>query len=1035
MRNYPRGSEWRKWDLHVHTPCSIINHYSGTNEYEKWEKFISDLEKLPKEFKVIGINDYLFIDGYKKVLEYKKNGRLQNIDLILPVLEFRIAKFAGHKELKRVNFHVIFSDELSPDIIQSQFLNALTAKYKLSPGLNKGIWNGTITKDSLKDLGREIKKSIPEDKLDQYGEDLEEGFNNLNLNEEDIFQILNSNSYLKDRFLTAIGKTEWESLSWNDQSIAEKKDIINKVNFVFTSSESVDAFMKAKNKLKEQGVNDLLLDCSDAHNNMENNHKDRVGKCYTWIKADPTFEGLKQIIYEPEERVFIGEEPDLLQRAREYRTKFIRSLKINQVSEYDETQGIWFKDNEIPFSPGLVAIIGNKGSGKSAIVDILGLCGNSYQYKDFSFLKEDRFLKSGLAQNFIASLEWEDGSVIEKSLSDKPDNNAPERVRYLPQSFFEKLTNEIETREFPKTLENIVFSYLPEDQRLKASSFQELIKIKQEAIENKIKFILEDIDKLNEEIIKLEKKQHPSYRKELEEKLKLKKKELEEHRKNKPKEIKHPKEDESSYEDQQKLVKELEKHNKEIEKLEKEINEKRETLNKLTLELEELRQLLKNLEVEKYRIEKFKNDSKHKVEKFGLNIDTIISFEINTQELVQKINERNSQIKEIQKLLLTPEEIEKKGGETKILSEENLYIKKEKNYLKIKEVKEKLSERERKYQEYLENLKKWEKTEKEITGDESKVDTIKWLEKQLEFVESGLNKELASLREQRLKKALEIYEGKNEFVKIYRQFKKAVDEKTSSHRDILGEYEITIESVLHIKKEFITKFLSYINQKFKGSFYGKEEGEGILKKILNDVNINSKEDVQKLLEDIINLLELDHREAFKEKAEEEKMRYPFEQIKELKEFYKYLFSLEYIEPIYELKLGTKSISQLSPGEKGALLIVFYLMLDKDDIPLIVDQPEENLDNESVYKVLTNFIKLAKKRRQIIMVTHNPNLAIVGDAEQIIFVNIDKKNGNKFSFEAGSIEAPVINKHASDVLEGTLTAFDLRRLKYFKFKEL
>ena len=69
---YLRGSEWRKWDLHVHTPESIIHHYTGQNP---WKKFIEDLEQLPTEFKVLGINDYIFLDGYEKVLEYKSRGR------------------------------------------------------------------------------------------------------------------------------------------------------------------------------------------------------------------------------------------------------------------------------------------------------------------------------------------------------------------------------------------------------------------------------------------------------------------------------------------------------------------------------------------------------------------------------------------------------------------------------------------------------------------------------------------------------------------------------------------------------------------------------------------------------------------------------------------------------------------------------------------------------------------------------------------------------------------------------------------------
>ncbi len=138
--------------MHVHTPYSLVQHFEDTDEGTRWENFIKDLEALPEEFKVIGINDYLFIDGYKKVLDYHKQGRLQNITSILPVVEFRIKKFAGNKDFKRVNFLVIFSDELEPHLIETQFLNALNRKYKLSPGLSGINWNGLITRESLVDI-------------------------------------------------------------------------------------------------------------------------------------------------------------------------------------------------------------------------------------------------------------------------------------------------------------------------------------------------------------------------------------------------------------------------------------------------------------------------------------------------------------------------------------------------------------------------------------------------------------------------------------------------------------------------------------------------------------------------------------------------------------------------------------------------------------------------------------------------------------------------------------------------------------------
>lgn len=101
----------------------------------------------------------------------------------------------------------------------------------------------------------------------------------------------------------------------------------------------------------------------------------------------------------------------------------------------------------------------------------------------------------------------------------------------------------------------------------------------------------------------------------------------------------------------------------------------------------------------------------------------------------------------------------------------------------------------------------------------------------------------------------------------------------------------------------------------------------------------------------------------------------------------------------------------------------------------MDQPEENLDNQSVYELLVKYIKKAKKRRQIIIVTHNPNLAVVCDAEQIIYAKIDKTNKNAVSYKSGSIENPEINKKIVDVLEGTMPAFSNREAKYAISKRL
>ncbi len=384
-----RGSEWRIWDLHVHTPFSLEHNYKCSPGKDIWEKYIDALEHLPDDIKVLGINDYLFIDGYRKILDYKEQGRLQNIDLILPVVEFRLSKFCGNEKFKRINYHIIFSNELTPEQIQQQFLNALTAHYTLSPDCTQQ-WGGVISMDSIKDLGERIINSVPEDKRKHYGNPLREGFNNLNLETSVIKNALsNANQIFDGKFITAIGKTEWEDFKWNDNSIAEKKSIINDVDIVFTAAENIDAYNKSKEKLHEQGVNDLLLDCSDAHSFADQIElKDRLGNCKTWIKADTTFEGLKQILFEPEDRVKIQTtKPD--------------EKNIYQVIDSIALDEDDFWHGKIFLNPNLNTIVGGRSTGKSSLLKAIAAKHGNKE------VEEDDFIRQHL--NGV-SIRWQDGN-------------------------------------------------------------------------------------------------------------------------------------------------------------------------------------------------------------------------------------------------------------------------------------------------------------------------------------------------------------------------------------------------------------------------------------------------------------------------------------------------------------------------------------------------------------------------------------------------------------------------------------------------
>ena len=197
-----------------------------------------------------------------------------------------------------------------------------------------------------------------------------EGFNNLCLNLSAIQDVLKSH-YFVGKTLTAVGKTEWADIKWNDQSIADKKTIINGTDLVFISSATADGCIKAQKSLTDGGVNDRLLDCSDAHQFADSSDKDRLAKCFTWIKADPTFEGLRQAVFEYRSRVQISDVPPIepVLQIKKVELKFSDEASL---SRSDRSDVFCFRGtHEIAFSPYLTCIIGGRGTGKSTLLNLI----------------------------------------------------------------------------------------------------------------------------------------------------------------------------------------------------------------------------------------------------------------------------------------------------------------------------------------------------------------------------------------------------------------------------------------------------------------------------------------------------------------------------------------------------------------------------------------------------------------------------------------------------------------------------------------
>lgn len=1025
MPNETIGSTWKKWDLHVHTPASIVNNYPGEAD-AAWEAFLVDLEALPPDFKVLGINDYVFVDGYERVLNAKRQeGRLQNIDLILPVIELRLDKFAGviregkngpvESSWSRINLHVIF-DQLEPAFIRDQFLSAITAEYTLVLGVDvdNGRWGGVITRENLEALGRAIIESAPADKRAEYGSPLKEGFNNLNVSFDRVKAAL-ATPLLAGKSLLAIGKTEWDDLKWDNHTIAEKKSVINEARIVFTAAENPERYAVARRRLIDAGVNAALLDCSDAHDLSSSAHKDRIGNCFTWIKADATFAGLVHALHEFGDRVYVGDVPPKRQLVERNRTKYASSIRIGKKPGSALTAP-WF-NVELPLSSDLVAIIGNKGGGKSALSDVVALAGDTKNHAGFSFLNGKRFRspKGRLAQHFVASLGWLDGGESRRELAQDPAPASVERVKYLPQSYLETLCNELGeggSSTFDTELRKIIYSHVPEEDQLGKSSMDELIAYKVSETNTARQIILTELSKINLDILQTQTRLTPEFKLGLEERLAAKRAELAALEGAKPPEVADPKSSAADQEESQiaaTLVETLEGQLLEINKEETALRERKSLAAKRQASAKRVSQALAN---HRAAHERFLEELRALLREFDEEIDAeaLIEIRVSAAPIEQIADRASAEISDIDNRLQS-------------VAPDSLINRREETQRSIVSTKGKLGEKQRLFIRYKEALAEWEKGKAELVGTKEKSNTIAWFEAELNEL-GALPERLGALRETRVSLSRKIHENIGATVEEYRRLYEPVQAFVKSAEKM--DMPLPLDFEVRIEQDgFEENFLGSLNRQTKGSFAGVEESAHVMRALLLEHDFATADGSIAFVEKIEDMLRHDRRD---QQGRPTRLEDQLRKGVEAHDVLDHLYGLSYLSPRYSLTYAGQEIEQLSPGERGLLLLVFYLLVDKDDIPIVIDQPEENLDNQTIYRILVKCIKAAKGRRQVLMVTHNPNLAVVCDAEQIIYAQCDKVE-SRFIYESGSLENPLIRDRVVHVLEGTEPAFKNRRIKY------
>jgi predicted ATPase len=979
-----KGSLWRIWDLHVHSPATYGGDYAA---------FIANASKSKAE--VIGINDYCSIDGYKEVV---KLGGIKD-KVIFPVVEFRMHNLLITKNKPKgikINFHIIFDN--TSTILQtiSTWIASLKCfdekgdniQLGVAQDLSKVSFDFEKVIDSLKEYNLYETHSLVWLPYDEYG-----GVDEIDPVTDGFFKLSLIN---KSHIIGSSTKKQIDFFKWED----EKYDAEQYKNW----------FDKPKPCIKGSDAHKIDYPFGDLMNSQSQPTERRC-----WIKAETTFKGLKQIIVEPD-RVFIGDEPDLLKRVKDNKTKFIKSLSVNKVSGVI-VDDVWFDKFHLELNSSLVAIIGNKGGGKSAITDILGLCGNTHQDpSNFSFLNNRKFRKLkplNLSERFEATLLWEDGTSENKRLNENPDLYLPERVKYIPQNFLERLCADVESDDFEKELKQIIYSHTPHDKRFGKSSLDELINFKSSLVNAEISQIQTQISSLNFVIVELERKATEDFKKSIVSQLKLKKSELTAHKSIKPKIPETGKESEESNQ----LVKKLNQLRDQIKNLEEEIeklNQKKSSLSMKNEELNRSIQFYTNLNNQLKKVQDLNNEYVQIILRNGIELSDVFTYKIDTLKISELVTIVTKEIVDIEVSL----DIEK---------EESITYQLNKLKGELKQGQDVLDKPAKEQQKYLDDLKSWDDKKKVIEGSSEIEGTLKFYESQLVYLNEKLITELSIRNSERKNLVIELYSKRISLIEIRKELFQPVTQFINDFKELKKSFDVKIDVALE-PRSFADNFFSYINQNKIGTFCGKEEGYKKLSDIIEKTDFNTSESFNKFTEELIDSLKHDKRTSTKASVD------IYSQLKkgiELNQLYDYIYNSDFLQPVYNLKLENKTLQELSPGERGALLLIFYLILDKDDIPLIIDQPEENIDNESVYHILVPFIKKVKEQRQIIIVTHNPNLAIVCDADQIINMQIEKENKNTVKFLSGAIEDDTMNKAIVNILEGTLPAFNNRDSKYIR----
>lgn len=973
------GSRWLRWEPHIHAPGTVLNdQFKGT---DSWEQYLAKVEAAQPPIRALGVTDYYLLNTYEDVRRAKQiDGRLANVDLVFPNVELRLG--FGTVKGNWVNCHLLISPEDADHVSAAQrFLQQLTFDYDDD--------RFTCTPADLTRLGTRVDPTLSGKAA------LAVGATQFKVSFEQLTALYRAVDWAKKNILIAVAGSEHDGTSGmrGEAEGAQRAEVEKFSHIIFASSASQRDFWLGRKPsasvaeiCARYGGLKPCLHGSDAHETEKIGVPD--GDRYSWVKGAAQFDTLRQAVIDPAGRAFVGTVPPM------------RATPSQVISRVEVNRAPWAATPDLALNPGLIAIIGARGSGKTALADALaaGCDAASENLSAASFL-----IRAGdLLENVGITLRWGSGEPTTRALLDynydpELDGRFP-RARYLSQKFVEELCSaDGITDSLLAEIERVIFEANPDKDG--TFDFAELLELRASRFRLARAREEEAIETLSDQIgLEREKRLRVGGLKQT----LLKKAQI---------------------------IKGLEADRDKL--IVKGSQEKADRLTVIVNATEKVRSYVRHFtnqetsvlalqdEVKAFRQNKAPEALRQiKVSYIAARLEDaawgafLLDYHGNVDEALkaklEKARANAASWRGIPRAPLTDANQSYLGADAD--PENTPLATLEREGLRLQGL----------INVDAETAKKFAALIRRVAEENAQIEAMKTLLVDCE----GAADRMRQLNRDRQETYLRVFDAIVTEEQVLRDLYKPLVDRlqtaegtlqklsfSATRRADVDDWAANGEKLFDLRRvgDFKGKgsIAQWANRHLRGAWEtGDVAAIGQALKLFTDA----------WQDDLTEVANVPVNDALAYRHW-------------LMRFTKWLFSTDHIQIKYSIDYEGTDISKLSPGTRGIVLLLLYLALDEGDHrPLIIDQPEENLDPKSIFDELVSLFIAAKAKRQVIMVTHNANLVINTDADQIIVATAGTHTPGELppiTYTSGGLEDAEMRRQVCDILEGGEAAFKER----------